>query len=152
MFWCLRYIYKVFCGHVAKYWYTHDTSLLGDHSKSVRFEKRNVKTLATWTLFGGYFHVRDTLVWELKLFLFYRIEMFRYNIAFTIDTLVQDYSISFANTLEIMIEHYVVTHIVYQISCVFCCFFTNRYLFIVYHTRWPLPSSLRDLVWFRCKT
>ena len=37
--------------------------------------KRDIKTLATGSGFGGYFNIRDILVWELKLFLFHWIEM-----------------------------------------------------------------------------
>ena len=56
--------------------YAYDySSRLYDHSKSVRFEKRDIKTLATGTVFGGYFIIRDRLLWELKLFLFHWIEM-----------------------------------------------------------------------------
>ena len=56
--------------------YTYDySSRLGDHSKSVRFEKHDFKTLATGTIFGGYFNICDRLVWEFKSFLFRGIEM-----------------------------------------------------------------------------
>ena len=56
--------------------YAYDySSRLYDHSKSVRFEKRDIKMLATGTVFGGYFNLRDRLLWELKLFLFHWIEM-----------------------------------------------------------------------------
>ena len=51
------------------------SSRLYDHSKSERFEKRDIKTLATATVFGGYFIIRDRLLWELNLFLFHGIEM-----------------------------------------------------------------------------
>ena len=57
---------------------SHDydySSRLSDHSKSVRFEKRDIKTLATGTVFGGYFIIRDRLLWEFKLFLFHGIVM-----------------------------------------------------------------------------
>ena len=54
--------------------YAYDyLSRLYDHSKSVRFEKRYIKTLATGTVFGGYFIICDRLLWELKLFLFHAI-------------------------------------------------------------------------------
>ena len=56
--------------------YTYDySSRLGDHSKSVRFEKHNFKTLATGSVLGGYFNICDRLVWEFKLFLFHAIEI-----------------------------------------------------------------------------
>ena len=48
---------------------------LGGHSKSIRFEKRNIKTLATGRVLGGYFNMRDRLVWKFKSFLFHGIEM-----------------------------------------------------------------------------
>ena len=38
-------------------------------------KKHDFKTLVTGTVFGGYFNVRNRLMWELKLFLFDRIEM-----------------------------------------------------------------------------
>ena len=38
-------------------------------------KKHDVKTLVTGTVFGGYFNVRDKLIWEFKLFQFDRIEM-----------------------------------------------------------------------------
>ena len=56
--------------------YTYDySSRLGDHSESGRFEKRDIKALATGRAFGGYFNIRDRLVWGFKLFLFHGIEM-----------------------------------------------------------------------------
>ena len=56
--------------------YAYDySSRLYDHSKSVSFEKRDIKTFATGTDFGGCFIMRDRLLWELKLFLFHGIEM-----------------------------------------------------------------------------
>ena len=56
--------------------YAYDYPLrLYDHSKSVRFKKRDIKTLATGSVFGGYFIIRDRLLWELKLFLFHGIDM-----------------------------------------------------------------------------
>ena len=60
----------------VKFSYAYDySSRLYDHSKSVRFEKRDIKTLAIGTVFGGYFIIRNRLLWELKLFLFHGIEM-----------------------------------------------------------------------------
>ena len=55
--------------------YTYDySSRLGDHSKSVRFEKRDIRTLVTEAVFGGYFTIRGRLVQGFKLFLFHGIE------------------------------------------------------------------------------
>ena len=59
---------------IISYAYDYSSSLY-DHSKSVRFEKRDIKMLATGTVFGGYFIIRDGLLWELKLILFRGIEM-----------------------------------------------------------------------------
>ena len=56
------------------YAYNH-SSRLYDQSKSVWCEKRDIKSLATGTVFGGYFIIRDRLLWKLKLFLFHGIEM-----------------------------------------------------------------------------
>ena len=74
---------KLLTWHLSSVWwgwceisYAYDySSRLNDHSKSIRFEKRDIKTLATGTVFGGYFIIRDRLFWELKLFLFLGIEM-----------------------------------------------------------------------------
>ena len=72
-------IYQVFCDHTVKFHVLiiiHDySSRLCDHSKSVSFEKRNIKMIATGSVFGGYFNIRDKSVWEFKLFLFHGIEM-----------------------------------------------------------------------------
>ena len=49
--------------------YSYDYSLrLGDRLKSVKFEKRDIKTLATGTALGGYFNIGDRLVWEFNFF------------------------------------------------------------------------------------
>ena len=74
---------KLLTWHLSSVWwgwceisYAYDySSRLNDHSKSIRFEKRDIKTLATGTVFGGYFIIRDRMLWELKLFLFHGIEM-----------------------------------------------------------------------------
>ena len=39
-------------------------------SNSVSFEKRIVETLATWTVFVGYFNVRDRFEWEFIFFMY----------------------------------------------------------------------------------
>ena len=45
--------------------YTYDySSRLDDHSKLERFEKRDIKALATGRAFGGYFNIRDRLVYR----------------------------------------------------------------------------------------
>ena len=51
--------------------YTYDySSGQGDHSKLVRFEKRDVKTFVIGSVFAGHFSIYDRLVLEFKLFLF----------------------------------------------------------------------------------
>ena len=57
-------------------WHAYDySSHLYDHSKSVRLKKRDIKTLAMGTDFGGYFIIPDGLLWELKLFIFNGVDM-----------------------------------------------------------------------------
>ena len=78
IFWCkllTRHLSGVLWGRCEMSYAYDYSSRLYDHSKSVRFEKRDIKTFATVTVFGGYFIICDRLLWELKLFLFHGIQM-----------------------------------------------------------------------------
>ena len=80
----LRYQYLIFWSKLPTWHlpnilceisYTYDySSRQSDHSKPVRFEKRDIKALANGTVFSGYFAIWDRWVWEFKLFYFMRYE------------------------------------------------------------------------------
>ena len=96
--------------------YAYDySSRLYDHSKSVRFEKRNIKMLATGTVFSGYLIIRDRLLWELKSFLFHWIEMkLAHKVTVCVSGLEIKLTLSYPNTAKI--SHFEIPQLRWAIS------------------------------------